>query len=200
MVIGLAGGTGSGKTTLARGLVEALGAETVVWLEQDAYYRDLSHLPPADRARVNFDHPAALDVDLLAAHLRQLAAGQPIARPRYDFTTHTRRPETDRLTPRPVVLLEGHLILAEPRIRRWLDLKVFVEADPDLRFIRRLRRDLEERGRTLESILTQYLTTVRPMHQQFVEPSRRFADLILSGEGPVAAGVEQILAKLAAGP
>jgi uridine kinase len=198
MIIGIAGGTGSGKTTVARRIMAAVGPERVTLVQQDAYYRDLSHLALAERAQVNFDHPAAMDTELLVAHLERLAAGQSIDRPVYDFVTHTRRPETERVSARPVVILEGILILAEPRLRALQDLRVFVDTDPDVRFIRRLQRDVQERGRTLESVIDQYLTTVRPMHLEFVEPSKRYAHVILPEGGFNEVGLGLIVEKVRA--
>ncbi|HIE52836.1 MAG TPA: uridine kinase [Armatimonadetes bacterium] len=195
-LLGIAGGTGSGKTTVARQIAAGVGEKWVLLIEEDAYYRDLSHLPPEERAQVNFDHPQALDFDLLRRHLEQLRAGQAIERPVYDFATHTRRPETLRLEPRPLILVEGILVLAEPRIREVLDLKLFVDAPADLRFLRRLQRDLAERGRTVESVIAQYLATVRPMHEQFVEPSRQYADLVLPGDRPNAQALALVVAHL----
>ncbi len=196
LIVGVAGGSGSGKTTVARNLILALGSEHVALVEQDAYYRDRQDLSPAERAALNYDHPNAIDEELLAAHLLALRAGRAIDAPLYDFVTHLRRPETRLISPQPCVVVEGILILASVRIRSLLDLKLFVDTDADLRFIRRLRRDLAERGRTVESVVEQWESTVRPMHLQFVEPSRRHADLILpeGGENPAALGV--IVARL----
>lgn len=196
LIVGVAGGSGSGKTTVARNLIRALGGEHVALLEQDAYYRDRRDLTPAERAALNYDHPNAIDEELLAAHLHALKSGRPVAVPLYDFVTHLRRPDTRQVLPQRCVVVEGILILASERIRQLLDLKLFVDTDADLRFIRRLRRDLAERGRTVESVIAQWEASVRPMHLQFVEPSRRYADLILpeGGENPAALGV--ILARL----
>ena len=198
MIIGIAGGTGSGKTTVARRIQEEVGPEWVTLLAQDAYYRDLSHLAPDERERVNFDHPAAIDLDLLVVHLEELAAGRGIERPVYDFTTHTRCPWTERLEARPVIVLEGLFVLQEPRLRPLLDLRIFVVADPDVRFIRRLQRDVQERGRTLESVIQQYLNTVRPMHLEFVEPSRRHAHLILPEGGCNEVGIGVVVERVRA--
>ena len=182
IVVGIGGGTGSGKTTLALALQEHLGWAETLLIPHDAYYRDWSHLSPEERKALNFDEPAAYDNDLLVAHLDRLLSGQPIEKPIYDFTIHCRRSETERLDPRPVLILEGILILSDPRLRRLMDLAIFVEASADLRFIRRLLRDTAERGRTIASIITQYLETVRPMHLDHVEPSRQHADVVISGE------------------
>lgn len=189
MVIGIAGGTGSGKTTVAHRIRDGVGASWVTLLPQDAYYRDLSHLPAEERAQVNFDHPQAVDLDLLAAHIERLVEGQPVDRPVYDFATHTRRRETERVEARPVVLVEGILIFSEPRLRELQDLRIFLEADPDVRFIRRLQRDVRERGRSWEGVIEQYLATVRPMHLEFVEPSRRHAHIILPEAGDNEGGM-----------
>jgi len=181
-IVGIGGGTGSGKTTLAVGLQERLGPEETVLIPHDAYYRDRSYLSPGEREGLNFDELAAYDNDLLIAHLDQLLSGQPVERPNYDFTSHCRRDETDRLAPRPILIVEGIMVLADPRLRRLMDLKIFVEASADLRFIRRLLRDTVERGRAIDSVITQYLETVRPMHQVHVEPTRQHADMVMSGE------------------
>lgn len=179
MVIGIAGGTGSGKTTIAQSLVQEIGAEEVVLIQHDAYYRDLGHLDPEDRTRVNFDHPDALETSLLAEHVERLRAGDPVDMPIYDFEVHTRKAETRTVEPRPVILLEGILVLFEPVLRALMDLKIYVDTDADVRFMRRLRRDIEERGRSLESVYRQYMETVRPMHEQFVESSKRYADIVI---------------------
>lgn len=179
LVVGVAGGTGSGKTTFARQLAARLPPASVAMLDHDAYYRDLSELTLEARAAVNFDHPDALESDLLAAHLRTLRAGRPIAKPCYDFATHTRRPDTERIEPRPVVIVEGILVLAASEIRSELDLKLFVDAPADLRVLRRLQRDVAERRRSIDSVIAQYRTTTRPMHDAFVEPSRIHADLVV---------------------
>jgi uridine kinase len=187
MIIGICGGTGSGKTTVARKIVEAIGEDKVLLLAQDAYYKDSSHLPFEKRVKLNFDHPDAIDATLLVEHLDLLKRGQPILQPIYDFTRHVRQTETRHLEPKPVVIVEGILIFENETLCQYFDLKVFVEADPDVRFIRRLRRDLLKRGRSLDSVIEQYLQTVRPMHLKFVEPSRRRADIILpeGGHNPV---------------
>jgi len=183
LCIGVAGGTGSGKTTVADRIVDAVGADRIVVLHQDRYYRDLSHLQAETRHDRNFDHPDAIEDELLADHLRRLRNGRTTDLPVYDFESHVRTDVVDTVTPRPVVLVEGILILAIPSIRELLDVKIFVDTDADLRFIRRLQRDLRERGRTLDSVVDQYLATVRPMHLEFVEPSRRWADLIIPEGG-----------------
>lgn len=206
VTIGVAGGTGSGKTTVARAILDRVGPEQIAHLEQDAYYRDLDHLDMDERRRFNFDHPDAFETELLAAHIRELQAGRPIHSPTYDFATYTRLPARHLLEPRPVILVEGILILAEKSVRDLLDIKVYVDADADLRFIRRLLRDTAERGRALDSVVGQYLNTVRPMHLEFVEPSKRYADIIIPEGGHnqvaldlVAARVRDISAGSAAG-
>lgn len=191
LTIGIAGGTGSGKTTVAERLVESLGPQDVVLLSQDSYYADNRHLSAAEREHVNYDHPDALDGDLLLSHLRLLRRRQPIEVPIYDFTTHCRVERTVTVQPMSVVILEGILIFADPLIRQELDIKVFVDTDADVRVLRRLTRDIEERGRTVQSVFQQYLHTVKPMHDAFVEPSKRFADLIIpeGGRNDIAIGL-----------
>ena len=198
IIVGVAGGTGSGKTTVVRAIVASLGGESVALLHHDAYYKDQSHLSPAEREQVNYDHPDALENQLLAEHLSRLLDGQPVDCPAYDFVTHTRRAETVRVAPRPVILLEGILILVDAQLRRLLDIKLFVDTDADIRFIRRLRRDLTERGRTLDSVVEQYLESVRPMHLEFVEPSKRYADLIIPEGGFNQVAVDVIVARIRA--
>jgi uridine kinase len=200
-VLGVAGGTGSGKTTVARAILGAVGADRIAFLAQDSYYRDFPGESHADLKRHNFDHPDAVDGELLAAHVVELKAGRAIEVPVYDFVRHRRTGATRRVEARPVVLLEGILLFVEPALRALLDFKVYVDTDADLRLIRRLRRDLAERGRSVDEVLRQYLETVRPMHLEFVEPSKRWADLIIpeGGENRVAlemvvARVEQLLA------
>jgi uridine kinase len=195
-VIGVAGGTGSGKTSVARRIHESLHLGSAVFLDQDSYYRELSHLPVGERSKVNFDHPDALDDRLLKDHLTALIAGEPIRKPVYDFTRHTRSTETVRMEPREVVLVEGILLFVDTELRELFDLKIFVDTDADLRFIRRMRRDMEERGRPLESVVEQYLTTVRPMHFEFVEPSKRYADIILPRGGHNLSGIDVIVSRV----
>ncbi len=188
MVIGVAGGTASGKTTVVARIVESLGRDQVTVLEHDRYYRDRSDLRLEERAALNFDHPDALETDLLVSHLRTLRAGEPVQVPVYDFTLHTRRPITETLCPRPAIIVEGILVFVDAALRDLMDIKVFVDTDPDIRFIRRLQRDVAERGRTMAAVIDQYLSTVRPMHLEFVEPSKRYADIIVpqGGYNPVA--------------
>jgi uridine kinase len=196
LVIGVAGGTGSGKTTIARKLVDALPRGSALIVEYDAYYRDRADLSPDQRAALNYDHPDALESELLAEHLRLLRAGQPVDAPIYDFRSHTRRTETRRVAPTPVVVVEGILTLAQPAVREQLDIKIFVDTDPDIRVFRRVRRDLEERGRTFASVREQYYRTVRPMHNQFVEPSKKWADLIIPEGGDNTVALEILVARL----
>jgi uridine kinase len=186
LIIGICGGTGSGKTTVSEKILEAL-RDRVIYLQHDYYYRDLTHLSVDDRRKVNYDHPDSLDTSLLVEHLKALKSGQGIARPDYDFTVHNRRPQAVRVDPKPVIVVEGILIFESAELRSLMDLKVFVDTDADLRFIRRLRRDIVERGRTPHSVMDQYLSTVRPMHLEFVEPSKRYADIIIPvGYNPVS--------------
>jgi uridine kinase len=195
-LIGIAGGTGSGKTSVARRIYESLHVESAAFLDYDAYYQELGHLSLEARERINFDHPDSLDVELFVQHLQRLIAGQAIEKPVYDFTRHTRAPETVRVEPRDVVLVDGILLFADPTLRELFDLKIFVDTEADVRFIRRLKRDLEERGRSLDSVIDQYLKTVRPMHFEFVEPTKRYADVILPRGGQNAAGIEVIAASI----
>ena len=183
IVIGVAGGTGSGKTTVANQILQRVGAEHITYIPHDAYYRDHSHLPPAERAQVNYDHPDSLETELLIEHLKELRAGRTVEIPEYDFTTHTRTQRTRRVEPAPVVLVEGILVFVERELRQLFDVKLYVDTDADVRFIRRLRRDIEKRGRSVESVCEQYLSTVRPMHLEFVEPSKRYADVIIPEGG-----------------
>ena len=196
LIIGLVGGSGSGKTTVARAILAELGGVDAAFVDQDSYYKDLHGLPLEERARVNFDHPDSLDNDLLAAHLQALANGVAIDKPTYDFAHHTRAERVVRVEPRDVVLVDGILLFVDARIRRLFDIKIFVDVPDDVRFIRRLQRDVAERGRSMESVVEQYLATVRPMHQEFVEPSKRHADLILPEGGHNVIGVEMIQARV----
>ena len=198
LIIGIAGGTGSGKTTVANVILERVGEQRIALLAHDAYYKDLSELPPAQRVQVNFDHPNSLDSDLLVEHLRQLKQGQPIALPVYDFKTHSRTNHTIEVSPQPVMLVEGILIFAEPALRALFDIKIFVDTDADIRFIRRLERDIAERGRTSASVIQQYLTTVRPMHLEFVEPSKRYADVIIPEGGLNTVALDMVVARVEA--
>jgi uridine kinase len=197
-LVGIAGGSGSGKTTVVRRILETLGEACVALVEQDAYYRDGSRLPFEERIARNYDHPDSIDEPLLAKHVRALKAGAPVEAPCYDFVRHVRRPETSRIEPRPCVVVEGILVLASEPLRDLFDLRLFVETDADLRFIRRLQRDVTQRGRTPESVIAQWEATVRPMHLQFAEPSKRHAHLIIPEGGLNAPALEVILAHLRA--
>ncbi|MGD1992606.1 MAG: uridine kinase [Anaerolineae bacterium] len=196
VIIGVAGGTGSGKTTVAMQILERVGTEHVAYIPHDAYYRDLNHLSPAQRKQVNFDHPDSLESELLIEHLKMLKAGQAVEIPVYNFTSHTRTDETLAVGPAPVVLVEGILVFAEPELRRLFDVKLYVDTDADVRLIRRLRRDVHERGRTFESVIAQYMKTVRPMHLEFVEPSKRYADVIIPEGGFNEEAIEMVAARI----
>ena len=198
LVIGIAGGTGSGKTTVANVILDRVGARHIAYLPHDAYYKDLQELPLAQRTEINFDHPNSLDSELLTQHVRQLKVKQPVDLPIYDFKTHSRTGQTLHLEPQPVILVEGILIFAEPVLRQLFDVKIFVDTDPDIRFIRRLQRDITERGRTTESVIHQYLATVRPMHLEFVEPSKRYADVIIPEGGLNAVAMDMVVARIEA--
>lgn len=197
LIIGIAGGTGSGKTTVANKLAKGLPAGSCVVIEHDAYYRDLGDMPPEERGSVNFDHPDSLESDLLARHLQSLRAGEAIEVPRYDYRTHSRSDVTRRVEPRPVIIVEGILVFVEARLREQFDIKIFVDTDADIRLIRRIRRDIEKRGRTFQSVREQYYTTVRPMHLEFVEPSKRWADLIIPEGGDNLVALDVVLGRLA---
>jgi len=198
VIIGLAGGTGSGKTTVANAILKKVGAERISVVPHDAYYRNLTQLPRAQRDIVNFDHPDSLDTDLLIQHIRRLKSGQPIELPVYDFTIHARTADTRRIEPRPVIIVEGILIFAELPLRELFDVKIYVDTDADLRFIRRLQRDVAERGRTPDSVVHQCLSTVRPMHLEFVEPSKRYADVIIPEGGLNEVAIEMVAARIEA--
>lgn len=198
LVIGIAGGSGSGKTTVAQTLLNRVGPDRIAFLPHDAYYKELAGLPPTQRAEVNFDHPDSLDTDLLIQHVLALKRGDPVELPVYDFATHSRTSRTIPIAPRRVIMVEGILILAERELRQLLDVKIFVDTDADLRFIRRLERDLAERSRTTKSVIDQYLKTVRPMHLEFVEPSKRYADVILPEGGHNQAAIDLVTTRIAA--
>jgi uridine kinase len=183
MIIGICGGTGSGKTTVANKILQSVSANEVAFIQQDSYYRDLDQMPLDYRQKVNFDHPDAIDNDLMVEHVRALKSGRAVDLPIYDFKNHVRRKETLRMEPKLITIIEGILIFAEKRLLEEMDIKVFVDTPDDIRFIRRLRRDIAERGRTADSVIEQYLATVRPMHMQFVEPSKRCADVIIPEGG-----------------
>jgi uridine kinase len=196
IVIAVAGGTGSGKTTVANEILQRVGAEHIAYIPHDAYYRDHSHLPPRERDQVNFDHPDSLETELLVEHLKELRAGRTVEIPEYDFTTHTRTQRTRRVEPAPVILVEGILVFVEPELRQLFDVKLYVDTDADVRFIRRLRRDIEKRGRSVESVCEQYLSTVRPMHMEFVEPSKRHANVIIPEGGFNEVAIEMVAARV----
>jgi uridine kinase len=196
LVIGIAGGTGSGKTTVANAILRRVGEQHIAFLPHDAYYRSLDDLPLSERARINYDHPDSLESDLLVQHILQLKNGQPVELPVYDFTTYTRTGRTVHVEPRRVVLVDGILIFYEKAVRELCDVRIFVDTDADIRFIRRLQRDLIERGRTTESVIHQYLNTVRPMHLEFVEPSKRYADVIIPEGGMNTVALDMVIARI----
>lgn len=196
VIIGIAGGTGSGKTTVARSIYNRVGTDRIEWISHDAYYKDFGLLPPEELHKVNFDHPDSLETELLVEHMDQLAAGQPVEIPVYDFTTHHRKPDRQRVEPRKVIIVEGILVLTEPEIRKRIDIKLFVDTPPDIRFVRRLLRDVQVRGRNVESVVHQYLHTVRPMHEEFVEPSKRYADLIIPEGGENRVALDAIISRV----
>ncbi|NWF99484.1 MAG: uridine kinase [Thermoanaerobaculaceae bacterium] len=196
--IGVAGGTGSGKTTVANAIVQRIGAERIAYLQHDSYYFDLKGYSHEELLHHNFDHPDALESQLLAHHLRELKAGRAVEVPIYDFTRHVRTAQTRHVEPRGVILVEGILIFCEPALREQFDIKIFVDTDADLRFVRRLRRDISERGRSVESVIHQYMETVRPMHLEFVEPSKRWADLIIPEGGFNSVALDVVCARVEA--
>lgn len=195
LLIGVAGGSGSGKTTVTDAIITAAGPGTVR-IDMDAYYKDLAHLPLDERRKVNYDHPDSLDLDLMAQQLERLLAGRPIDKPTYDYAAHTRAAAVERVVPGDTVVVEGILLFADARLRSLFDIRIFVDVADDVRFIRRLQRDTQERGRSMDSVIAQYLATVRPMHLEFVEPSKRYADVILPEGGKNRIGVEMILARV----
>jgi len=196
IVIGIAGGTGSGKTTVANVVLNRVGTSSIALVPHDAYYKDLQNLPVVQRDQVNFDHPASLDTELMIEHLHALKAGQAVEIPIYDFTTHSRTGRTTHVEPQPVILVEGILIFAEAALRDLFDVKIFVDTPPDIRFIRRLERDIHERGRTVESVIHQYQSTVRPMHLEFVEPSKLHADVIIPEGGLNTVAMDMVVARV----
>jgi uridine kinase len=198
VIIGIAGGSGSGKTTVANVVLERVGANSIAFLPHDAYYKDLRHLPTAQRRLVNFDHPDSLETALLVTHLQSLRRWEAVEIPIYDFTRHTRTDKTQRIEPQPVILVDGILIFAEPDLRQMFDVKIFVDTPPDIRFIRRLQRDIVERGRSMENVIHQYQTTVRPMHLEFVEPSKREADVIIPEGGLNTVAMDMVVARIEA--
>jgi len=194
LIVGVAGGSGSGKTTVVKRIIEALNEENILLLQHDFYYRDLSHLKLQERQKLNFDHPSSLETELLIRHLEALIKGYPVELPQYDFAKHTRKKETIKVTPRKVILIDGILIFTESELRKLMDVKIFVDTDDDIRLLRRLQRDLEERERSLESVLEQYQKHVRPMHLEFVEPSKRYADIIIPRGGHNKVALKMVLA------
>ncbi len=196
LVIGIAGGSGSGKTTAADIILKKVGKHRIAYLQHDSYYRDLSDLPVNQRRAVNFDHPDSLESALMMEHILQLKQWKAVEVPLYDFTTHNRTDKTIHVEPRRVILVEGILIFNEPALRSLFDVKIFVDTDADIRFIRRLKRDLEERGRTTEMVVNQYLSTVRPMHLEFVEPSKRYADVIIPEGGLNEVAMDMVIARI----
>jgi uridine kinase len=196
LIIGIAGGSGSGKTTLAELILEHIGKDKIAFLPHDAYYRDQDHLPYEERVKVNYDHPDSLETELLIRHIQDLEAGKPIELPVYDFTIHSRKHVTVTVEPRLIILVEGILIFYEKKLRKLFDVKLFVDADPDIRFIRRLTRDITERGRSVDSVINQYQTTVRPMYLEFVEATKRYADIIIPEGGRNSVALEMVIARL----
>jgi len=196
LLIGIAGGSGSGKTTVAQEILQRVGPDRIAFLQHDSYYKDLSGLPPTQRAEVNFDHPNSLETALLIQHIAALRDGKAVEVPIYDFSAHSRTDRTFTVQPRGVILVEGILIFTEAALREMFDVKIFVDTDSDIRFIRRLERDLAERGRTTESVIKQYRSTVRPMHMEFVEPSKRYADVIIPEGGFNTAALDMVVARI----
>ena len=196
IIIGVAGGTGSGKTTVSQAILDRVGRDKIAYIQHDSYYKDRSHLPPEERAKINFDHPDALETEFLVQHLKELRDGHPVEVPVYDFTTHTRTSQTQRVERRRIILVEGILIFSDDALRDMMDVRIYVDTDADIRFIRRMERDITERGRTMGSVIDQYLATVRPMHLEFVEPSKRYADIIIpeGGFNPVA--LDMVVARI----
>jgi uridine kinase len=196
VIVGIAGGTGSGKTTVARAIYNRVGRDRIEWISHDSYYRSFDALTPEERHKINFDHPDSLETELLIRHLDALCKGSTIEMPLYDFASHARRAETQKVQPRRVIIVEGILVLAEPDLRKRIDIKLFVDTPADIRFMRRLMRDIRSRGRSLESVVEQYLTTVRPMHEEFVEPSKRYADLIIPEGGENQVALDAIISRV----
>jgi len=196
LVIGVAGGSGSGKTTVAEIVLQRVGKQRIAFLQHDSYYRELTSLSQSQRATVNFDHPDSLESEMMREHILSLKAWQSVEVPVYDFTTHSRTAETIHVEPRRVILVEGILIFAEPRLRELFDVKIFVDTDSDIRFIRRLDRDITERGRTTQNVIKQYMSTVRPMHLEFVEPSKRYADVIIPEGGLNTVAMDMVIARI----
>ncbi len=198
IVFGVAGGTASGKTTAARAILDAVGASQVAYVPHDAYYREMSHLPFEQRAKLNYDHPDSLETELLVEHIKQLIAGKPVEIPVYNFTRHHRTEETRTVEPSPIILIDGILIFTNPELRELMDIKIYVDTDADIRFIRRMQRDIHERGRSLDSVVKQYTDTVRLMHLEFVEPSKRYADVIIPLGGLNKVAMDMVVSRLVA--
>jgi len=196
LVIGIAGGSGSGKTTVAQEILQRVGPDRIAYIQHDSYYKDLTGLPPAQRMEVNFDHPNSLETELLISHVEKLKNRQTIEVPTYDFSTHSRTEQTFKVNPRGVIIVEGILIFTDASLRTLFDVKIFVDTDADIRLIRRLQRDITERGRTAESVIKQYQSTVRPMHLEFVEPSKRYADVIIPEGGFNTAALDMVVARI----
>ncbi|MCE7790915.1 uridine kinase [Salipaludibacillus sp. CUR1] len=196
VIIGVAGGSGSGKTTVANEIYCKFPEQSILMIEQDAYYKDQTHLPMEERLKTNYDHPLAFDNDLLLDHLKRLVNRQPVEKPVYDYANHTRSDEVVNVEPRDVIILEGILILEDDRLRDVMDIKLFVDTDSDLRIIRRLMRDIQERGRTIDSVIDQYTSVVRPMHLQFIEPTKRYADIIVPEGGHNHVAIDLMVAKI----
>ncbi len=193
LIIGVAGGSGSGKTTVVRHICKSLGEDRLLLLEHDSYYRELNHLSLEEREKQNFDHPAALETELLIRHLDALKEGYPVEVPQYDFANHTRKEETITATPKDVILIDGILIFSEPELLKRMDVKIYVDTDDDIRLLRRLKRDINKRGRTVESVMEQYQNFVRPMHLEFVQPSKRYADVIIPRGGKNKVAMEMVV-------
>lgn len=196
LIIGIAGGTGSGKSTVSRAILESVPEKNVAIIEQDCYYKDQSHLPPEERVNVNYDHPLAFDTDLMIEHVEMLIDGQAIEKPQYDFTVHNRKKQTVRVEPKDIVLLEGILVLDSPKLRSLMDIKIFVDTDADVRIIRRIVRDIKDRGRSLESVINQYLNVVKPAHNEFCEPTKRYADIIIPEGGYNKVAIDIMVTKV----
>ena len=196
LLIGITGGTGSGKSTVAKSICECLPRKNIVIIEQDSYYKDQSHLTAEERILTNYDHPFAFDTELLISHLKMLIDNKPIDKPLYDFTVHNRRKETQKIEPKDVIILEGILVLDSPDIRKLLDIKIFVDTDADVRIIRRIVRDMRDRGRSLDSVIKQYMDVVKPMHNEFIEPTKRYADIIIPEGGYNKVAVDIMVAKI----
>lgn len=196
ILIGIIGGTGSGKSTVAGAIFKSLSEKNIAIIEQDSYYKDQSHLTFEERTKTNYDHPLAFDSDLLKKHLSELLNNRPIEKPIYDFEQHTRKKETETIRPKDIIILEGIMILDDPELRKLLDIKIFVDTDADVRIIRRISRDIRDRGRTLESVIDQYLSTVRPAHLQFVEPNKKYADIIIPEGGYNQVAIDIMVAKI----